>query len=255
MNHIRLDRAGRGGERAFHLHVDDIAFEAGPGRANRVPIMGPSGAGKSTLMNLLAGVVWPPNPEAIVKWRFPDGETCEWGHRGPAPERLVAMRRRYFGYAFQTATLQPHLTIGENLTYRLQVRGLPRPKALALAEESLADVFDGDRAGARRLLSRFDTEVSGGEKQRISLVQAFIHDPAVLFADEPTGSLDHRTRGEVMAVLHRWLEQRRDDRLLIWVTHHENDPADNGAASRLYVSDGGCRWQRMADGQGWREVA
>ncbi len=242
----------RGGDRGapFRLSIPAFRIAAGPGHANRVPIMGPSGAGKSTLMNLLAGVVWPSGREGRIAWRFPDGAAFAWGPEGPRPRDLLRLRQRYFGYAFQTATLQPHLTIGENLGYRLELSGLSRSRARDRAERLLASVFGTDRAYARRLLDRFDSQVSGGEKQRIALMQAVIHDPFVLFADEPTGSLDHVTRREVMNVLHLWLDEKPDERLLIWVTHHQNDPHDNGTDLRVEVSGQACAWQRQ-DGAGW----
>ncbi len=247
LTEIELDR-GVGTEARFRLSVPRFAIRAGAGLPNRVPIMGPSGAGKSTLMNLLAGVVWPSGASGRIAWRFPDGAEFAWGVEGPRPANLVRLRQRYFGYAFQTATLQPHLTIGENLAYRLTLTGTPRRAALSRAEALLASVFGTDRAYARRLLGRFDTQVSGGEKQRIALMQALIHDPYVLFADEPTGSLDHVTRSEVMGVLHRWLDHEPEQRLLVWVTHHENDPVDNGSDRRVEVADQGCAWQRLEAG-------
>lgn len=250
---IRLDR-GHGAEAPFHLEIPDFAIRAGAGHANRVPIMGPSGAGKSTLMNLLAGVVWPSGEAGRIAWSFPDGAAFEWGAAGPAPQDILRLRQRYFGYAFQTATLQPHLTIGENLAYRLELTGTPRRKALARAEALLASVFGTDRGYAKRLLARFDTQVSGGEKQRIALMQALIHDPYVLFADEPTGSLDHVTRREVMDVLHLWLDDQPEERLLIWVTHHASDPEDNGTDLRVEVAGQTCTWQRLAPG-GWADLA
>ncbi|GMG81855.1 ABC transporter ATP-binding protein [Paralimibaculum aggregatum] len=250
---IELDR-GNGAAAPFHLEVANLAILAGPGRPNRVPIMGPSGAGKSTLLNLLAGVVWPTGRGGEIAWTFPDGASFSWGAGPPRPADLIRLRQRYFGYAFQTATLQPHLTIGENLTYRLEIAGTERARAQAQAKALLASVFGGDEGYARHMLSRFDSQVSGGEKQRIALMQALIHDPYVLFADEPTGSLDHMTRHEVMDVLHYWLDDAPDERLLIWVTHHENDPVDNGTDLRVQVDGQGCGWQRL-DASGWADCA
>ena len=150
-------------------------------------------------------------------------------------------------------SLQPHLTIAENLCYPLEITGTPHAQAMEIAHERLSLVFHGDRDRARAIMRRFDSDVSGGEKQRISLVQSLIHDPYVLFADEPTGSLDQNTRRSVMQVLLDWLDQRPQERLLLWVTHHANDPHENGVNRRVFIADQRCAWQQD-EGTGWQET-
>ena len=95
------------------------------------------------------------------------------------------------------------------------------------------------------LFERFPAQLSGGQRQRVALVQAMIHNPYVLFADEPTGSLDRETRKQVMNVLYAWVDepQQRGKRLLLWVTHHENDPRDSGVQRMLYIKSGSCEWR------------
>ena len=243
---VDLVRKNSQGEISFNLSVDYLDMRIGGGKLNRLPIMGPSGAGKSTLLNLLSCISFPLSPNAKVTWRFPDGYKCSWGNHGPGREILLQLRKKYFGYAFQTASLQPHLTIKENLTYGLQNSGVPQKMAVDKALESLITVFGGDEARAKDMMGRYESEVSGGERQRISLLQAFIRDPCVLFADEPTGSLDKVTRGDVMGLLQDWLAEKPEERLLFWVTHHESDPKDNNANRRLYVGDGTANWQKMS---------
>lgn len=254
---LEFERRSDAGGDQFRLSVDELQFDAGSGHVNRLPIMGPSGAGKSTLMNLLAAVVWPQNAGARVTWRFPShdgrpGEEIGWDRAGPSPERLLELRRRHFGYAFQTATLLPHLTIGENLTFALEAIGYRHRDAVDKAIDRLGRVIGGEKR-ARDFMSRFDSQISGGERQRISLIKALIHDPCVLFADEPTGSLDPDTRREVMGVLTDWLDERPKQRLLIWVTHHQHDPEENDASLRLYVDQERCRWQRITDAGVWTD--
>lgn len=245
IENIALVRVNARGEESFRLAADHVDLRLGGSDLNRLPIMGPSGAGKSTLLNLLSCISFPQKPNAKVTWNFPDGYACKWGRKGPARDNLIKLRQDYFGYAFQTASLQPQLNIAENLTFGLENAGVSHDDALDQAREGLVSVFGGNTKRANQMLSRYDSEVSGGERQRISLLQAFIRDPYVLFADEPTGSLDKDTRSEVMALLQAWLAKKPKERLLFWVTHHESDPQDNSANRRLFVADGAIRWQSL----------
>lgn len=249
---LSVERKSRFGETSFRLDIDGalhVRAGAGPDGVNRLPVMGQSGAGKSTLLNLLNCTSFPRSPRAKVNWIFPDGYTTSWGQAGPGRSTLVKLRQKYFGYAFQTASLQPQLTIGENLTFSLENTGTSHKVAVDKALEALTHIFHGDADRAGNIMHRYDTEVSGGERQRISLLQAMIRDPYVLFADEPTGSLDKNTRHHVMGILTDWVDEAPDRRMVIWVTHHETDPQDNGADRRLSVRDGGVTWQRLVDGE------
>ncbi len=236
---IEVARHNALGEETFRLKLTrPLSLEAGSGGVNRLPVMGPSGAGKSTFLNLLSCTSFPQSPEGRVHWSFPDGFSCEWSVTGPGREMLIRLRQRYFGYAFQTASLQPQLTIGENLTFGLEnIGACTTAQARSRAFDVLTKAFSGDERRARNIFDRYDTEISGGERQRISLMQAMVRDPYVLFADEPTGSLDKETRAHVMRVLTDWLDEKPDERLLIWVTHHDNDPQDNKATRRLFVDN------------------
>lgn len=246
---LTFERKGRAVEERFKLELPALAITAGVGGLDRVPIMGVSGAGKSTLLNLLAGVIWPTSSNAKIRWRFPDGTTIEWGPNGPPSDQLTLLRKQYFGYSFQSAMLQPHLTIRENLAYPLEALGLSHKEAMAEARKRLKPLFDVRDSRLDSVLDRFASTPSGGEKQRVALMQALVRDPPVLFADEPTGSLDPATRTVVMEVLRDWLDEGKDKRLLIWVTHHETDPADNGADHRLFVGPK-SGWQRLV-GNSW----
>jgi ABC-type lipoprotein export system ATPase subunit len=252
---IEVARHNALGEQTFRLKLTrPLQLKAGAGGLNRLPVMGPSGAGKSTFLNLLSCTSFPQTGEGEVSWTFPDGYSCKWGARGPGRDTLIRLRQQYFGYAFQTASLQPQLTIGENLTFGLENTGeYSAAQARARALEVLIKAFSGNELRARNIFDRYDTEISGGERQRISLMQAMIRDPYVLFADEPTGSLDKETRAHVMGVLTRWLDEKPDERLLIWVTHHDNDPQDNGAQRRLFVDSEEIVFQDIIKGA-WRDA-
>jgi putative ABC transport system ATP-binding protein len=230
----------KGGDSVFRLVIPHLLLRQNGTALNKLPIMGVSGAGKSTLMNIMGAIEWPHRLDSEVRWTFPDGTEVSWGGRGVGAEQMLLLRQRHFGFAFQSNTLIPHLTIEENLAYPLEIRGTPRSKALEQAAAVLHRVVHTDVGG---ILRSYPHQLSGGELQRAALIQSMVHDPAVLFADEPTGSLDPKTRRVVMRVLTDWVDSARHERMLIWVTHHANDPRDHDVDIRLDVSDGSCRWQ------------
>ncbi|MCB2261550.1 MAG: ATP-binding cassette domain-containing protein [Candidatus Thiosymbion ectosymbiont of Robbea hypermnestra] len=226
-----------------------------PEDRSRVPLMGPSGRGKSTLLYHLAALKWPFGGQ--VRWEM-GGECFQWGEagRGLSPAAAVGLRREYFGFAFQNATLSSHLSLRENLAYPLLLRGAHKRKAQAHAEEGLHRVLDPEeREIIGELLDRMPSQLSAGQKQRIALAQAMMHDPKVLFADEPTGNLDIHTRREIIdLVLEDWVGEG-EDRKLIWITHHEEEPMEMGVDYRLFVDSDVCHWQRYLgsgpDGGQW----
>jgi len=227
-------------DNGFSLKIPDFSIpKPSDGGINKIPFMGVSGAGKSTLLNIMAGIEWP--GKGTVTWIFPEHAPISWSTRGPEPDAMRELRRRFFGYAFQDSTLMEHLRIGDNLIYPLLLKGETPAKARKTAREALWKVLIGDeKSKINDYLNRFPFQLSGGQRQRIALVQAMIHDPFVLFADEPTGSLDADTREQVMGVLYEWVDDRehRGKRLLIWVTHHEDDPAHAGVRQFLQIISG-----------------
>src|SRR6478672_2580855 len=151
-----------------------------------VAVMGPSGSGKSTLLHCLAGILVPEQ-----------GEVWFAGHRVDTMREAdrSAMRRDSFGFVFQSGQLVPELTAEENVALPLLLRGISRPKALRSTE----DWFD--RLALSGLQPRRSGELSGGQAQRVALARALVSGPRVLFADEPTGSLDSLTGEQVMDLL------------------------------------------------------
>jgi len=235
---------------AFELHVPTLSLSPQALGTNKLPIMGVSGAGKSTLMNVIAAIEWPHTNSAEIRWTFPDGQIISWSANGPEPSHIKLLRRRYFGFAFQASTLIPHLTILDNLTYPLEICGYSRDQARLKSIGFLERVVSEDISS---ILGQYPHELSGGEKQRVALIQSMVHDPTVLFADEPTGSLDPETRRYVMDVLVNWVEESSQENFLIWVTHHADDPQEYKIAQRLSVSEGTCRWQTWAKASGnWK---
>jgi putative ABC transport system ATP-binding protein len=151
-----------------------------------VAIMGPSGSGKSTLLHCLAGILTPDSGEIWYRDRRVDtlGET----------ERS-ALRRERFGFVFQFGQLVPELTAEENVALPLLLGKARRATALAEARTWFG------RLGLDGLEGRRSGELSGGQAQRVALARALVGRPDVLFADEPTGSLDSLTGEHVMELL------------------------------------------------------
>lgn len=232
-------------DNGFALEILDFQLPPRDGvMHNKIPFMGVSGAGKSTLLNIMAAIEWP--QRGTVVWNFPDTPAIKWGINGPSTSEARQLRREYFGYAFQSSTLIPHLRIRENLSYPLLFQGYSSQKAHSLALHALEKVLlDEEKQQKHEFFTRFPAQLSGGQRQRVALVQAMIHNPYVLFADEPTGSLDRETRKQVMQVLYDWVDEHeyRGRRLLLWVTHHENDPRDAHVQHTLNIASGLYEWK------------
>lgn len=209
---------------------------------NKLPLIGVSGAGKSTLLNIMAAIEWP--QEGVVSWSFPDNKMITWGEQGPSAADARMLRRKYFGFAFQDSTLISHLRVRDNLCYPLLLQGYSAKTSHNKAVAALEKVLLADEKTYKMdLFQQFPSKLSGGQRQRVALVQAMIHNPYVLFADEPTGSLDRTTRKQVMQVLYDWVDdpKHQGERLLLWVTHHENDPRDADVQWLLQLKSGACK--------------
>ena len=226
----------------FEMTIGDLSIGSEMNGANsRVPIMGVTGHGKSTLLGLMAGLIWPKS--GVIRWSFFGGMAVEWGEAGPVADQRIFLSKR-FGFAFQASTLLPHLTVEENLVYPLRIHGWGRKSAIEKARHRLAEYLVEPETPSI-MGKMYPHQLSGGQRQRIGLVQSLIHDPEVLFADEPTGSLDAETRRAVMRVLVDWVNNREKIRLLIWVTHHEDDPMFCAAKRLLRVENGQVFWEEL----------
>lgn len=249
---LRLRRLGDDGRVSFELAREaPLDITAGGDELALLPVMGRSGAGKSTLMNVLSATTIPAPATARVTWRFPNGDTFDWRGDGSASAPLHRVRGQYFGYAFQQARLLPHLTAAENLVLGRVNLGEAPSRALERARALMLPTFGHSEQDVSRILSLYPAQMSGGERQRVALLMAVVRDPYVLFADEPTGSLDRDTRVEVMRLLRDWVAGRPRERMLIWVTHHDRDPTDTGTYRRLWVADGTFGFEETRDGEHW----
>ena len=165
-------------------------------------VMGPSGSGKSTLLHCLAGILVPKRGEIRLA-----GERID---SYPENERS-ALRRDTFGFVFQFGQLVPELSAEENVALPLLLGGLRRNEALVRARGWFG------RLGIEGLEGRRSGELSGGQAQRVALARGLVAHPKVLFADEPTGSLDSLTGELVMELL--VTVAREDGTTVVLVTH------------------------------------
>ncbi len=176
----------------------DFAIAAG----STCAVVGPSGSGKTTLLGLCAGLDRPTSGEVLVDGQ-PLSELDE--------DELSALRNRKVGFVFQNFQLLETLTALENVMVPLELRG--DANAASRAKELLDQVGLDDR------LDHYPVQLSGGEQQRVSLARAFMNEPSLLFADEPTGNLDGETGDRVQDLLFD-LNAARGTALIV-VTHDE----------------------------------
>jgi putative ABC transport system ATP-binding protein len=164
--------------------LDGASLVVSPGEV--VAVVGPSGSGKSTLLHCAAGILRPDAGEISFDGRRVDlmSETAR-----------SALRRSAFGFVFQFGQLVPELTAAENIALPVMLGGTSRRRALAEARRWLAELDLVEAAGKR------PGELSGGEGQRVAVARALAHRPQVVFADEPTGSLDSLSGELVMNLL------------------------------------------------------
>jgi len=192
--------------------VDALAgVSTGFDRGRFTAIMGPSGSGKSTLMHILAGLDKPTSGtvelDGVEITGLDDGE-------------LTQLRRDKLGFVFQFFNLLPVLSAEENMTLPLAIAGRkPDPEWL---ERLVTTVGLADRR------THLPSELSGGQQQRVAVARALLSKPAVVFADEPTGNLDSKSSGDVLALLRQAVDEF--DQTVVMVTH---DPAAAAHADRL----------------------
>lgn len=195
------------------LHEVDFSVAAG----QTLAIVGASGSGKSTLLSLIAGL---------------DTPTTGTVHLGGVDifaldeDARAALRARQVGFVFQSFQLLANLTALENVMLPLELAG--RRDARAAARRML------ERVGLGEQLGHYPRVLSGGEQQRVALARAFVVEPAVLLADEPTGSLDHATGERVMQLMFEL--NREHGTTLVLVTH---DPAIAARCERRIAIEAG----------------
>lgn len=177
------------------LHGLDLHIQ----RGEKVFLCGPSGAGKTTLMYTLAGLEAPQTGNVWI-----DGQDIY----AMSLRQRALFRNKTMGFIFQNYMLMPELTALENASLATAVSGEE-------ATERVSRLLE--RVGLEHRLDHLPNELSGGEQQRVAIARALAHDPAVIFADEPTGNLDSRNGGQILDLLFELAEE--GGKTLVIVTH------------------------------------
>ncbi len=181
------------------LHDIDLAVESG----EQIAITGRSGSGKSTLLGLLAALDQPSSGEVWL---------CGEPVYRMDEEARARVRLQKIGFIFQSFQLLPQLSALENVLLPMRLHpGFSYPQARKIAQEMLA------RVGLGAQMERIPKVLSGGEQQRVAIARALVNQPAVVFADEPTGNLDGQTAKEIEALL--FAMNRELGTTLVLVTH------------------------------------
>ena len=193
-----LTKTYRSGERTLTV-LRDVSLSVQEG--SRCAIVGPSGSGKTTLLGLCAGLDRPTSGSVAL-----NGVALNDLNE----DELAQIRNQFVGFVFQTFQLIPTLTAQENVAVPIELRGESGVRRRAI--ELLDQVGLGDR------LDHYPAQLSGGERQRVSLARAFINQPKILFADEPTGNLDGETAEKISDLLFELNEATGTT--LVLVTHN-----------------------------------
>lgn len=191
-------------------------------------LQGPSGSGKSTLLHMMAGLD-KPSKGSITIGKTRIDRLSE--------NQLALFRQKYIGFIFQSYYLIPTLTALENVALPLTFCGVPRSKRNKLAKELLEAVGLKDR------MKHKPHEMSGGQQQRVSIARAFVNNPKVVFADEPTGNLDTVTTHEMMQLMTSLAYERKQT--IVLVTH--NPEIADYSTRIVRVRDG--RIEKIEDGR------
>lgn len=180
--------------------VDDVSFSIKKGEF--CCLYGASGSGKSTLLNLMAGIEKLSGGQIIIK-----GHNI---HR-MGEKALTKFRQNTLGFVFQSYNLLNSMTALENVEMPLVFKHMKPKLRRKLAREMLINVGLGDR------MKHKPTEMSGGQQQRVGIARAFVSNPEIVFADEPTGNLDSKTTIEVMDLIKRMA--KANNQTIVMVTH------------------------------------
>lgn len=197
--------------------LDNIDLDIG--KKEFVCLIGTSGSGKSTLLNMMAGLEKPTRGEIIIN---------DMHLEKMDEKQLAKFRQLNIGFVFQSYNLIPTLTALENVSLVLTFKGVSKSSRDKVAAKMLKNVGLGNR------LHHKPSEMSGGQQQRVSIARAFVSNPRIVFADEPTGNLDTKTTYEVMDLITGMAKEY--SQTLVIVTH---DVEISGYAHRvIHLRDG-----------------
>jgi bacitracin transport system ATP-binding protein len=196
--------------KGIDLHVE---------RGEFLSIMGASGSGKTTLLNVLSSIDQMTKGSILID----DKELSDMKEK-----QLAAFRKNYLGFIFQEYNLLDTLTVKENILLPLSVKKTSKKEANQKFQQVTKDL------GIWDIRDKYPNEISGGQKQRTSAARAFIHDPAIIFADEPTGALDSKSASGLLNKLSDLNE--KSGASIVMVTH---DPLAASYSSRVvFIKDG-----------------
>ncbi|KUP04037.1 bacitracin ABC transporter ATP-binding protein [Bacillus coahuilensis p1.1.43] len=184
-----------------------------------VGIMGASGSGKTTLLNVLSSID-----------KVSDGTITINGTdmTNLKDKQLAEFRKHHLGFIFQEYNLLDTLTVKENILLPLSVKGVDKSSALEGFQRIAREL------GIEEIGDKYPTEISGGQKQRTSAARAFVHNPSIIFADEPTGALDSKSASDLLGKMS--VLNEKQSATILMVTH---DPVAASYCSRvIFIKDG-----------------
>ena len=194
-----------------------------------VGIMGPSGSGKTTLLNILSGIDKSTSGEILIK----NKDIVKM-----KKDDLTLFRRKNVGYIFQDFNLLDSLTLEENIGLPL-ILDKKNPKMIKNKVSELMKFF-----GIEKLKKKYPYNISGGQKQRVAAARALINDPAIIFADEPTGNLDSKSANSIMETISKM--NKDAESTVLMVTH---DPfAASFCKKIIFIKDGKIKMEIVSDG-------
>lgn len=199
------------------IALDNVSFSINEGEI--CCFLGTSGSGKSTLLNLLAGLEKPTSGTIEI-----NGKVIS----KMSEKSISKFRQKHIGFIFQSYNLLPALTAVENVALPLTFRGIPKGSRIKRAKNQLINV------GLKNHLKHKPTQMSGGQQQRVGIARAFVSNPEIIFADEPTGNLDSKTTKEIMGMMMDFV--RSNNRTMILVTHDKT--IAEYADKIVYILDG-----------------
>ncbi len=185
------------------MALDNVSFTINKG--DFCCLLGSSGSGKSTLLNLMAGIEKITKGEILIKGK----DVCKMGEH-----QLAKFRQKYLGFVFQSYNLLPALNAIENVALPMVFKEVKAKERTRRAKEMLIAV------GLKERMKHKPNQMSGGQQQRVGIARAFVTDPEIVFADEPTGNLDSKTANEIMEIIKKIATERKQT--IVMVTHDVN---------------------------------
>lgn len=222
MNLSHAFKIGKKGKEKTIPVLEDIDFQVKEGEV--VSIVGKSGSGKSTFLHILAGFMVPDKGKVLIN----QTETSAFKEA-----KRAAFRLENFGFIFQNFQLMPGLNAFENIELPLKLQGIDRDEREAKVGKLMSEI------GLDHVADHYPNELSGGQQQRVSIARALITDPPIIFADEPTGSLDSETEQDVLLLIQSLNKNRNIT--FVMITHDEEVAQ---IADRIYTMHDGKLTER-----------